>query len=77
METIIGSPIVRKNTVSGLFDIVRYGDVSQVVVGEFKTIEAVGAWVRNQGGALGAVKNHELLGRYRECSLPYQTNMSF
>ncbi len=68
-QTAVGTPVVRKNG-EGTFDIVLFGDVTAVVAGGFKNIEEVGRWVRQHDGALGAVKNHEFLGRYREVFLP-------
>lgn len=60
--------IIHKN-ING-FEIMEKSDFTHKLATGLKDIEEVGQFIRSAGGGMGAVKQDELLGRYREAWIP-------
>lgn len=65
-----GCPITQRNQRTGKFDVFPYGNWDAKIATDLADINAVKAWADKKDGALGAVKTHCVIGRYREILLP-------
>jgi hypothetical protein len=70
--TAWGTPITQRNQRTGKFDVFLYGNWDFKLVEDLPNIDAVGKWARFQDGELGTVKQHCVIGRYREVYLPHR-----